>query len=187
METADLEPVTTPVFANEFITNYVRQNNLTIIECDENRPWGGYYIYETGPNYDKKIFFIKPGQYLSLQFHGTPEQPGHNEEWTAITEIKVVLGNKSVVGISNEEFQEELQNLNILKIAPGEKVRIPAGYLHALVNPYEHNIHFAETRMSQQDEPSGERESNITRVYDQSGRDGCPKWPEDLTHKIRQI
>jgi mannose-6-phosphate isomerase-like protein (cupin superfamily) len=173
-------------FANQFINDYIEKNNLTIIEHDENRPWGGYYIYDAGKNYDKKIFFIKPGQFLSLQYHGTPEQPGHNEEWTAITEIKVVLGNKNVVGISKEELAEELQNLNVLKVAPGEKIRIPAGYLHALVNPYPHNIHFAETRMSQQDEPSSEREGNIVRIYDQSQRDNCPKWPEGLLEKIRR-
>lgn len=171
-------------FKNNFINNYIQQHNLNIISYNEEKPWGGYYVYEETPEYDKKILWVKPGNYLSLQFHGTPTHPGHSEIATALSNFKIVLGTKSVVGLSEEEMQQELRNLKVIGLKPGESIDIPAGFLHAYVNPFEEDMYILETRTSQIAETSAEREANIVRVYDQTRRDNLPDWPAEMKNKI---
>ncbi len=65
---------------NTFVEKYIQDNGLTVIQCDEEKPWGAYYVIEETPEYDKKILWLKPHALLSLQYHGNPRHPGHHEE-----------------------------------------------------------------------------------------------------------
>lgn len=172
--------------SNTFVKGYAERNRLTITSFDETKPWGGYYIYEIGPNYDKKIIWVKAGQYLSLQYHGSRLQPGHEEEWKALTNIKVVLGNINIAE-NPDKLDEDLGSLRILEILKDDSVHIPQGFLHALVNPYQDDIYLLETRTSTFDEAPEAREKNITRIYDQTQRDGLPKWPLYLIEQINEL
>lgn len=168
-----------------FVQKYLKENNATLIDSNEDKPWGGYYIFEVGKDYDKKVLRVKPDQYLSLQFHGTLDHPGHSEKWIALTDFVIVLGNKSAVGLSDSELNEELSNLKIIKVKQGDSIQIPSGVMHALVNPFDNDIYVQETRTSQMDESSDDREKNIVRIYDQTRRDGLPDWTERLKGEIR--
>lgn len=168
-----------------FVEKYLKENNLSLIDSNEDKPWGGYYIFEAGSNYDKKILRVKPEQYLSLQFHGTQDHPGHAETWIALTDFVIVLGSRSAVGLSDEEYQNELNSLKIIRVKQGDKIEIGSGFMHALVNPFDHDIYVQETRTSQFDESSDEREQNIVRIYDQTGRDGLPDWPNKIKNEIK--
>jgi mannose-6-phosphate isomerase-like protein (cupin superfamily) len=173
-------------FKNEFINKYIKDHNLNIISSNEEKPWGGYYVYEETPEYDKKILWVKPGNYLSLQFHGTPTHLGHSEIATALNNFKIVIGTKNVVGLNEEEMQVELRNLKVISLSSGESIDIPAGFLHAYVNPFKEDMYLLETRTSQIPETSADRESNIVRIYDQTRRDNLPDWPEEMQAKIMQ-
>ncbi len=65
---------------NTYVEKYIRDNGLTVIQCDEEKPWGAYYVIEETPEYDKKILWLKPHALLSLQYHGSFSRPGHREE-----------------------------------------------------------------------------------------------------------
>lgn len=174
------------MFKNQFINNYIKEHNLNIIGFDEDKPWGGYYIYESNSKQDKKILWIKPENFLSLQYHGSKEHPGHSEEFTALTEMKVVMGNKDVA-MNPGLLDEDLKNLNIISLKAGETKVTPAGFLHAYVNPYEHDIFLLETRISTIEEDENIREVNIVRIYDQTLRPGTTQWPEDLIQRIKFV
>jgi hypothetical protein len=60
---------------NAFAEKYIRENNLTVIQYDEDKPWGAYYVIEETLEYDKKILWLKPHALLSLQYHGNPLHP----------------------------------------------------------------------------------------------------------------
>ena len=170
--------------ANPTIREYFAKHNLNLLLKDEERPWGGWYVYETGDNYDKKVMWVKPRNLLSLQYHGTTEHPSHAEQWTAITTMCVALGNKPVVGLSAAELAVELANVRVITIQPGDKIDIPAGYLHALCNPYDTDLYMLETRTSPSREDSNSRENNIVRIYDQAQRGGVPQFPPELYNRI---
>jgi|GEM_PF-2970448 len=167
------------------ISPYLEKNNLEVIDSNETKPWGAYYILNSSPEFDTKILLVKPHNALSLQFHGTPEHPGHNEEWTAITPFRIVLSKETAVGKSPEQISEIIKNLQVISLQPGEQIKIPAGFMHALVNPFaDKNIMLRETRTSQVAEASAAREENIVRVFDQTHRDNLPDFPADLKAKM---
>lgn len=76
---------------NIFVENYLRENNLQAIKMDEDRPWGAWYVLKETPEFDEKVFWIKPGAFLSLQYHGTHDHPGHNENGVALTEMALIV------------------------------------------------------------------------------------------------
>jgi len=173
-------------FKNNFINSYIKEHNLNIIGFDDNKPWGGYYIYESNDKQDKKILWIKPGNFLSLQFHGSKEHPGHSEEFTALTEMAVVMGN-SDVAMNPEQLDEELKNLNIIKLKAQETMFTQSGVLHAYINPFDHDEFLLETRTSTIAENEKQREANITRIYDQTLRTGTVQWAIDLVERIKAL
>ncbi len=136
------------------------------------KPWGSYEVFEVGSTYDKKILKVNPGFFLSLQFHGTTQHPGHSEQWVALTDIVVVKGF-------------ELDKLEIKKYQKNDTIKIAAGEYHALVNPFSFEIAVEETRTSPIVESAEDREKNITRIYDQTHRYGLPDFPEELKAQIK--
>lgn len=163
---------TTRELKNPFVRDYVNSKKLTVESVDEERKWGGFYILASGPNYDVKILWVKPGELLSLQSHGSAESPGHHEVWTALTNVRVIRGRRK-------------DELEILDRTPGGIVTIAGGLLHSLANPFtEDDIYVYEVRVSTMEETAEVREACIQRIYDQYERDGTPKYPPELRDAI---
>ncbi len=173
---------------NPYIKKYIEDHGLTVLQFDEQKPWWAYYILEETPEYDKKILWLKPHALLSLQYHGNPVHLWHREEGEALTDMAIVMGNEDVSQMPIDLIYEEMLNdLRIIPLKKWEKFRTPAGYLHAYVNPYDHDVYLLETRISQIPEQASDRESNITRIYDITMRDNVPNWPEWLQEKILSL
>ena len=170
-------------FKNAEVTNYLKKKNLSVIECDQNRPWGGWYLIDANPQFDKKILRVVPQTILSLQFHGTPTHPGHLEKWEACTQIRAIVGCQSVVGQS----EDILKTLLVVDVEPQGTLIIGSGFVHALANPFSDDIYVVETRESMINETAKERENNIVRIYDQTNRNGTPSFPEDLLNRIMDV
>jgi len=178
-------------FKNEIVNDYLHNNNLRIIKSDPNRPWGGWYIIDINnienpqdSMHDKKILHVIPGTLLSLQYHGSPSHPGHKETWETCTKTRAVISKYSVVNLSQSDFDKCLNDLLIVDLEPGAKIFIGSGFLHALANPYTDDLFVIETRESQTPESPENRESNISRIYDQTNRGGIPSYPVELSQKI---
>ncbi|MFW5702451.1 MAG: hypothetical protein ACOCXP_00610 [Candidatus Dojkabacteria bacterium] len=165
---------------NQFVKNYLRDNNLELLDTNEDKPWGGYYIFEWANTHDKKVLWVKPGEVLSLQFHGTVQHPGHREHWLGLSRYAVFLGTEPVHEKGMEEVIDLASRTPLLRKSAGESTDIPAGHLHALYNPYPEDIYVIEIRTSQVNEDSEAREKNITRIFDQARRDGLPKFPPGM-------
>lgn len=163
---------TTRELKNPFVRDYVNSKKLTVESADEDRKWGGFYILASGPNYDVKILWVKPGELLSLQSHGSAESPGHHEVWTALTNVRVIRGRTK-------------DELEILDRTPGGIITIAGGLLHSLANPFaEDDIYVYEVRVSSMEETAEVREACIQRIYDQYERDGTPKYPPEVLDAI---
>lgn len=157
---------------NAFVRDYVRTKKLTIKSLDEGRDWGGFYILETGANYDVKILWVKPKELLSLQSHGSMGCPGHHEIWVALTNVRVVRG-------------DAIDALTIIDRTPGGIVTIAGGLMHALANPFsEDDVYVYEVRVSSAAETSEEREERIIRIYDKYRRGNTPGYPPELLDDI---
>ena len=171
---------------NAFVQNYLTEHNLSVIVADEEKPWWAYYVIEETPEYDRKILWLKPHAFLSLQYHGNATHVGHHEEGEWLTEMAIVLWSEDMSQYSLETIYEKIpHDLQILHMEKWEKFHTPAGHLHAYVNPFDHDVYLLETRISQIPEQAADREKNITRIYDTSMRGGVPNWPEWLIDKIR--
>lgn len=172
--------------SNQRIINYLNDNNLTIVESDPKRPWGGWYLIDINKSTysDRKILHVIPHTLLSLQYHGTPLHLGHMETWNACTKIRAVVSKISVVYQTETELNESLKNLAIIDIYPGGTLIIGSGFIHALANPFLQDIYVIETRQSQIAEMANDRENNIVRIYDQTNRNGTPSYPNWLVQKI---
>lgn len=156
---------------NNFIKKYAEDNHLTILQYDEERHWGGYYIFEECHEYDRKILWLKPHACLSLQYHGTPDRPGHHEEGEGLTDMILALGKEDMTHQDTTTVYEKVpSDVQLLKLQKGEKFFTPSGVLHAYINPFDYDIYLLETRISHIPEKSHEREANITRIYDTSMR-----------------
>ena len=170
---------------NVFVEKYIKENNFKVLQCDEGKPWGAYYVIEETSEYDKKILWLKPGALLSLQYHGNYSHPGHREEGEWLTYMALVLGKTDVSKMSSDAIYKIIPNdVEVIALKKWEKFHTPAGYLHAYINPYDHDVYLTETRISQVAEQANDREENITRVFDSTMRGGTPDWPEWLKDKI---
>lgn len=173
---------------NVFVEKYIQDNGLTVVLCDEDKPWWAYYVLEETSEYDKKILWLKPRSFFSLQYHGNPAHPGHREEGEWLTDMAMVLGKKDVSQMGLEQIYGIIpEDLEVIPLKKWEKFHTPAGYLHAYVNPYDHDVYLLETRISQISEWAADREANIIRVYDTAMRGWTPDWPVWLTEKINQL
>ena len=166
---------------NAFVRDYVARKKLTITGIKEDKEWGGYYnLFEDGHNYDIKILWVKPKGVLSLQYHGSPEHPGHHEIWTPISNARIILG-------------ETVDSLEIIDRHPGGIILIPAGHIHSLANPFaDDSVYVVEVRISSKNENRKKREANITRIYDEYEREDedrqndTPKYPDNLLKSIME-
>ncbi len=170
--------------SNDFVRKYFEDKNLELIDMDEEKVWGGYYIYEVGDMYDKKVLWVKPGHILSVQFHGSQEHPGHSEVWTGLTRFKTILGKESSIGKSDEELRQQVLDAEIVEVGKGDSLEFDAGYIHALANPYDEDIYVLEIRTSQIEEGYKDREANITRIHDQRERYDLTKIPQAVYSKL---
>jgi hypothetical protein len=166
-----------------FVLDYLEDHQISIIESDPNRPWGGWYITEINREkyLDKKILRVVPQTLLSLQFHGSVGHPGHKETWVALTKIRAVVSTESLINKSLDGVDEKLL---IVDVEPQGILIIEPGCLHALANPFGTDIYVVETRESQIAEGPDDRERNIVRIYDQTMRNGVCAYPKDLFDKI---
>lgn len=173
---------------NTFVEKYIRDNGLTVIQCDEEKPWGAYYVIEETHEYDKKILWLKPHALLSLQYHGNPQRPGHREEGEWLTDMALVLGKEDMTHVPLESIYEKIStDVEVIKLGKWEKFSTPAGVLHAYINPFDHDVYLLETRISQVSEQASDREQNIIRLYDTTMRGGTPDWPEWLREKMAKL
>ncbi len=142
---------------------------------------------EIRSSYDQKILHVKPGTLLSLQFHGTPQHAGHAELWHAQTPLRVILSKTNVVDTSIKDLRSSAyyeENLMILNLHQNDQLLIPPGYIHAIANPFGDDALLTEIRISQGTEFPVSREQNITRIFDQTRRDGCDPYPEWLIDRV---
>lgn len=159
---------------NVFVREYAKSRKLNVESFDEARDWGGFYILASGMNYDVKILWVKPGELLSLQCHGTLESPGHDEVWTALTNVRVIRG-------------ASVESLEIIDRVPGSIVTIDGGVMHCLANPFaEDDVYVSEVRISSGAETPQQREQRIVRVYDKYERADTPPYPPRLQNEILQ-
>ncbi len=77
------------------------------------RPWGTYTVLDTGDGFKVKLVEVKPGQALSLQYHGK-----RSEHWVVV---------EGVADITREN--------KVIRYQPNESTYIPVGCTHRLANP----------------------------------------------------
>jgi hypothetical protein len=188
----------------DFVEEYLLCHSLSVLQFDNTRPWGGWYIIDEGDDYlnssyfknefhfagvqqrmasfDKKILQVLPGNALSLQCHssGGPLR-SHSEMWVSFVKFRLLASYSSVFADKHESL---LKNLLIIDVESGGRLFIPAGFMHALVNPFSQDIFISETRISPVSQTPMEREGNIDRIYDQSKRRGIMPFPQHLADKI---
>lgn len=109
------------------------------------RPWGYYQSIDTGPGYQVKHIFVKPGAKLSLQRHRQ-----RAEHW-------VVL--KGTARVTRGE--------DILTLEENESIDIPLGAIHSLENPTDTPLRIIEVQAG-----SYLGEDDIERFEDIYGRAG---------------
>ena len=127
---------------NTFVEKYIQDNSLTVIQCDEEKPWGAYYVIEETPEYDKKILWLKPHALLSLQYHGGPSHPGHREEGVWLTNMALVIWKEDMTNVTLEDIYKKISDdVEVIKLEKWEKFSTPAGVLHAYINPYDHDVY----------------------------------------------
>lgn len=115
-------------------------------ERDE-RPWGGFTVFEDVPTHKVKRIDVEPGSRLSYQRHGR-----RAEHWF------VVRGTAEVT-IDDRP----------LRIGPGDAVDIPRGAAHRIANVGEDVLTFVEVQIG---DYFGE--DDIERRDDDYGRAGEP-------------
>lgn len=141
---------------------------------------------------DEKILVVQPKQenyqILSMQYHGREGMSGHIEVWEFLTEGSVVIGSDRFMpyGWNDEESREEMKNLKVQKFKAGEILVILPGQWHALAKPK--NVEYTVVRewriTPEPNRTSKDREENIVRTYDNSGRGTLGNFPEEIMEII---
>jgi len=107
------------------------------------RPWGGYTSICSGPRFQVKRLFVKPGGRLSLQKHHH-----RSEHWVVVTgTAEVTLGDR------------------VMTLGENESIYIPRGEVHRLANPGKILLELIEVQTG-----SYLGEDDIIRVDDEFGR-----------------
>jgi mannose-1-phosphate guanylyltransferase len=116
---------------------------LTEIHRTAYRPWGGYASILSGPRFQVKRLFVKPGKRLSLQKH-------HHraEHWVVVT------------GTAEVTIDGKVQMLS-----ENESVYLPLGCVHRLANPGKIMLELIEVQTG-----SYLGEDDIIRIEDEFGR-----------------
>lgn len=107
------------------------------------RPWGGYSSILSGPRFQVKRLFVKPGGRLSLQKHHH-----RSEHWVVVTgTAEITIGD------------------NVTTLGENESVYIPRGEVHRLANPGKILLELIEVQTG-----SYLGEDDIIRIDDEFGR-----------------
>jgi len=120
-----------------------RDHESAVFHQTVHRPWGSYTVLEDAADCKVKRLIVRPGGVLSLQRHRH-----RSEHWT-------VISGTARVQVGEDRFD----------LGPGETVQIPAGSLHRLENPEQHNVHIIEVQSG-----SYFGEDDIERLEDVYGR-----------------
>ncbi|HXR83792.1 MAG TPA: hypothetical protein VN722_05760 [Hanamia sp.] len=119
----------------EAVKNYLKENGFKIINSDETRPWGGFFVidekqsqkfvafffngtedaYNEEQKISPKILIVEPGKRLSWQYHYR-----RAELW------KVIGGKVGVVQSENDkETEVKTKKINdLIKLKQGERHRL---------------------------------------------------------------
>jgi mannose-6-phosphate isomerase-like protein (cupin superfamily) len=154
------------------VKDFLERNEFNIINCDETRPWGGFFVVdesqsekfieyffknvpESKPGFTSKlspkILIVEKGKRLSWQYHHR-----RSEIW------KVIGGNAEVV---TSDTDEEMNRQTKKK---GEIIILKQGERHRLIGTDDWGIIAEIWQHTQPDYPSDERD--IVRVQDDFGR-----------------
>jgi len=154
------------------IQNYLEQQGFVIINSDETRPWGGFFVIDENqsqkfvdfffkdvPDSDKsnegkispKILVVAKGKRLSWQFHHR-----RAELW------KVISGKVGVVKSENDE-ENEVQTKN-----EGDVIVLKKGERHRLIGLKSWGVLAEIWKHTDKNHPSDE--NDIVRVQDDFGR-----------------
>jgi len=107
------------------------------------RPWGGYTSVYSGPRFQVKRLFVKPGGRLSLQKHHH-----RSEHWVVVQgTAEVTVGDK------------------VMMLGENESAYIPRGEVHRLANPGKILLELIEVQTG-----SYLGEDDIIRIDDEFGR-----------------
>jgi len=159
-------------FVFQTVQKFLDDSELSIVDRDFNRPWGGYFVLDEsqaekfgklffpdiqisslkiGGKLSPKILMVQPGKRLSWQYHHR-----RSEIW------KLVSGVAGVV-TSDSDYEGPLRNLKV-----GEVIRLNQGLRHRLVGLTGWGM-IAE--IWQHTDPANPSDENdIVRVQDDFGR-----------------
>ena len=158
------------VFKN--VESYLKEEGLKIINKDQNRPWGGFFVIDesqgdkfidkyfssipkddilAGNKISPKILIVEPGKRLSWQFHHR-----RSEIW------KVIGGHAGIISSLTDQ-QTELQ-----EIYEDDIVELKQGERHRLVGLESWGIIAEIWQHTDKENPSDEED--IVRVEDDFGR-----------------
>lgn len=162
--------VKTEVFSR--IEAFIKQQGFQIINRDDTRPWGGFFVIDEAQASDfvkaffpeqnmqsfrhfarlsPKILLVEPGKRLSWQYH-------HRR-----AELWKVIGGSAGVVISETDEQMPVQQLS-----NGDIVELKKGERHRLVGLEEWGVVAEIWKHTDPEKPSDE--DDIVRVEDDFGR-----------------
>lgn len=154
------------------VKNYLLSEGFNIVDSDESRPWGGFYVIDESQSekfiqlflndvkeaqdtpsgkISPKILIVENGKRLSWQYHHR-----RSEVW------KVIYGEAGVV-ISDTNEETPLQNKST-----GDVIVLKKGERHRLIGVDKWGIIAEIWQHSNANEPSDE--DDIVRVQDDFGR-----------------
>lgn len=146
--------------------------NFTIVQKDDQRPWGGFYVIDEAQapqfaahffpeeNFEDlqiseklspKLLFVAPGKRLSWQFH-------HRR-----AEIWRCINGTIAVATSLNDFQNDVVTLN-----PGDKIKLQQGERHRLIGLEDWGVVAEIWQHTDANHPSDE--DDIVRLQDDFGR-----------------
>jgi mannose-6-phosphate isomerase len=153
----------------ETVKNYLQQHGFLIVNSDQNRPWGGFYVIDeqqsqkfidfffrgveesASGKISPKILIVEKEKRLSWQYH-------HRR-----AELWKVVGGEVAVVISNNDSETPLQVKKINDI-----IVLKQGERHRLVGLNSWGIVAEIWQHTNKDEPSNEED--IVRIQDDFGR-----------------
>ncbi len=168
----NLSPIQDKKSVFEVVQKYVNQHGFTIINSDETRPWGGFFVIdekqstkfinfffsevddskkESTGKISPKILIVEKGKRLSWQYHLR-----RSELW------KVIGGEVGVIKSENDDENDiEVKKINdIITLYQGER--------HRLIGLQTWGIVAEIWQHTDNDNPSDE--NDIIRVQDDFGR-----------------
>ncbi|HCK20816.1 MAG TPA: phosphoheptose isomerase [Bacteroidetes bacterium] len=153
----------------EKYTHYLEERGFRIVQKEDQRPWGGYFVIDEAQasefmqtffadqelahdgKLSPKILLVAPGKRLSWQYHHR-----RSEVWKC-------LDGAVRVTISSDDTQSMAQELH-----PGEVIRIEQGVRHRLEGLEDWGVVAEIWQHTDPEHPSDE--DDIVRLQDDFGR-----------------